>query len=357
MPRSTTIDFLRGLSILAVVLLHIDIRIPFAKSAFGGLFSRPVLNAIYRNGHYGVKVFFVISGFLITRTLLRKVTIPAFYRMRFARIGPCLLALLAVLSALHLAGFEGFTINPAKATLFRALLAALTFHLNQLEIAVGYLPPNWDVLWSLSVEEAFYLGYPWLIRFVRGAKLGLIGLALAVCGPFFRTVLAANEVAEDYAYLACFDCMAIGCAAAFGAKAWKGRGRVFVSAAGWGMLLLVTVFRGAGEKLKLGATGLDVTVLAIGTGLILISARPDGFGGAAVGWIRSFGRNSYEIYLTHSFVMVLGARAFKMASSANWAPVWHVTLVAASGALGWAVAKVYSEPLNRWLRGSVQSGR
>ena len=42
----------------------------------------------------------------------------------------------------------------------RALFSALTFHLNWLEAKTGYLPANWDVMWSLSVEEMFYLFFP-----------------------------------------------------------------------------------------------------------------------------------------------------------------------------------------------------
>ena len=75
----------------AVVLSHAHLR------AFGG-------------GFLGVDIFFVISGFLITRLsiqrwgTLEQISIPAFYRLRFARIVPCLLLLLLVISVLHAAG-------------------------------------------------------------------------------------------------------------------------------------------------------------------------------------------------------------------------------------------------------------
>ena len=83
-----------------------------------------------------------------------------FYRIRFARIAPLLLLLLAVLSLLHLGNVQGFRIPAKTTTLPRALFAALTYHLNWLEALHGYLPGNWDVLWSLSVEEMFYLFFP-----------------------------------------------------------------------------------------------------------------------------------------------------------------------------------------------------
>ena len=50
---------------------------------------------------------------------------------------------------------QGLIVKPKTGGLGRALLAALTFHVNVLEANRGYLPGSWDVLWSLSVEEMF----------------------------------------------------------------------------------------------------------------------------------------------------------------------------------------------------------
>jgi peptidoglycan/LPS O-acetylase OafA/YrhL len=164
-----------------------------------------VNRALFNNGYYAVKVFFVISGFLITTNILRRwgslssVDVNAFYKLRFARIAPCLLALLVILSVLHGAGAEGFVIDSGKATLSEALFSATTFHLNVLEIRVGYLPASWDVLWSLSIEEVFYLGYPLLCRFISDRRLlALLATGLIIAGPFARTTWAGgNELAED----------------------------------------------------------------------------------------------------------------------------------------------------------------
>ena len=82
------------------------------------------------SGYYSVIAFFVISRFLITSLSLRRwgtldsISPRAFYRLRVARILPCLLLLLAVLSVLHLAGSADFIVNPERASLPRALVAA-----------------------------------------------------------------------------------------------------------------------------------------------------------------------------------------------------------------------------------------
>jgi peptidoglycan/LPS O-acetylase OafA/YrhL len=121
---------------------------------------------LFWSGYYAVLIFFVISGFLIASITLRRwgslaaIDVKAFYRLRVARIAPCLVLLLGVLSCLHVAGVSGYVIDPARSSLGRAIFAALTFHFNYLEGTRGYLPGAWDVLWSLSIEEAFYAHVP-----------------------------------------------------------------------------------------------------------------------------------------------------------------------------------------------------
>mgnify|MGYP000541857429 CR=1 FL=1 len=167
--RNFKIDLLRGFSIIFVILLHLNIRVAFNETQLGEIMPRQIYNLLFWSGFYGVEIFFTISGFLITLTVLGRYGTPenvkplSFYQKRIARIVPLLLLLLAVLSALHLYGAENYIVNnEAGATLGRAILAALTFSVNWLEMKVGYLPGAWDVLWSLSVEEVFYLAFPLL---------------------------------------------------------------------------------------------------------------------------------------------------------------------------------------------------
>jgi Acyltransferase family len=221
-PRLDGVDVLRGLSILAVIVLHVYIRLRGYgfKPATG--WPRGLFHLVFLNGNNGVTIFFAVSGFLITLTSLRRfgslaeMRARVFYRIRFARIAPLLLLVLAVLSALCLAHVTGYVISPKVSTLPRALLAALTFHLNYLEAVRGWLPANWDVLWSLSVEEMFYLFFPLvclaLLRFGRGVYLFVALLvAFVVMGPFARTVWAWNDIWQEKSYLGGMDAIALGC--------------------------------------------------------------------------------------------------------------------------------------------------
>ena len=196
--RVPGIDVLRGLCIVAVVLHHINLRIHFRDSSLGHWMGPAANRALFWSGYYGVRVFFVISGFLITTWSLKRWSISEkpnlaqlnlrqFYLMRFARIMPCLLGLLLLLAVLDRFSVPYFTINPQHTSLWRALLAALTFHVNWLEARTGYLPANWDVLWSLSVEEVFYVFFPLLCTLVR--KQALL-IALLWLPDFDRTICA-----------------------------------------------------------------------------------------------------------------------------------------------------------------------
>src|SRR4029077_19434832 len=124
------------------------------------------------------------------------------YARRFARIMPCLLALVVVLAALHLLGFEDYLIHRADQSLPRAIIAALGLHANWYQGKTGYLPGNWDVLWSLSIEEVFYIGLPLLCLTVRPTwMLVPVLFALAVSLPWTRAAVAGNEIWHEFAYL------------------------------------------------------------------------------------------------------------------------------------------------------------
>ncbi len=376
--RVPAIDVLRGLCIIAVVLHHINLRIPFKNSAFGAMLSPAINRVLFWDGAYGVTVFFVISGFLITTWSLKRWGAPAqinmrqFYRMRFARIMPCLLALLGLLAILHLTGRYGFVINPQRTTLPRALLAALTFHVNWLESSRGYLPGAWDVLWSLSVEEMFYVFFPILCRTTRNLTAFIAVLSgFVIIGPFARTILTHNSLWQDYGYLACMDGIALGCIAAIVVRKIQARKIILRSRvlaglqlSGAALAIFIIAFRQTTWTLGLPKAGLNVTVLEFGTALMLIAMQLR-FESGVESWFESgvarpysihavlrwFGRNSYEVYLTHMLVVWPMMRIFyDLHQPINSAPLWFLAITALSGILGYVVAKFYSEPLNHRLR-------
>src|ERR1700730_4820665 len=90
--RSARIDFLRGVAIFAVLLLHFSLTYNLVDSPLSLILPAKWVRAAVGNGNYGVTIFFVISGFLITSNnlfrygRLRSVSLRQFYAFRFSRI-------------------------------------------------------------------------------------------------------------------------------------------------------------------------------------------------------------------------------------------------------------------------------
>jgi peptidoglycan/LPS O-acetylase OafA/YrhL len=370
--RFDGVDVLRGLSIVAVVIHHSFLRLLFAKHSAAVLMPRWLSSLLFWNGNHGVTVFFAISGFLITYTCVRRfgslrdMQAFVFYRIRFARIAPLLLAVLAVLNVLSLLHTDGFVVQ--HVSLLRADFAALTFHLNWLEAAHGYLPANWDVLWSLSVEEMFYVFFPvvcLLLLRLRAGKVWFVLLLLAfvAMGPFARTVWAPNPIWQEKTYLGGMDAIAMGCITAL----LLARVQLTRKPADRSLLLIVLAGMGLwgaalwpGRLLwhtALDKVGLIESLLALGTCCMIFGTVARNRSGRV--WtapLRWFGRHSYEVYLTHEFVVIgLAMLALHVGKASGRGfhyglLLWIALMLTLSAPLGWVVAKWFSEPLNRRLR-------
>ncbi len=365
--RLPGVDVLRGVAAMLVVLHHIDLRFRINDYPVPAFLPEDFSTVLFSSGYYSVICFFVISGFLITRLSLRRWGSPqrispgAFYGLRAARILPCLLLVIAVSSLLHLLEVRPFVIQTESGTLGRALFAAVGFHVNWYEGRNGYLPGNWDVMWSLSVEETFYLAFPLACLALRRPAAMFMGLLLLIAiAPFNRVSLQGVEPWDEYSYLSCLDGIALGCISGWLSERLRldrSRARVAM-AAGIAAVLLIIVFRRTTGGLGLVATGTDVTVLELGMTLVLL-AMASGVGNTmfarGAGLLRAVGRCSYEVYLTHMFVIFgffIAFRAFfgERALHAAIYPASYLFMLVASVLLGRGVSQWFSEPANRALR-------
>lgn len=360
--RLDGVDLLRGLAIFFVLMNHINIRLLGADVHYTKYLPQQLVHFLVWNGQLGVQMFFVVSGFLITSISLRRwnplsqIRIRDFHILRFARIAPLLLALLAILSALHFARVEHFVVSEETGGLGRALLAALTFHVNVLEARHGYLPANWDILWSLSVEEMFYLFFPLIARLLGRSKWFIaLFLVFVVLGPFGRTMWAhGNEIWQEDCYLGGMEGIALGCLTAllvsridFSRTAVRMLGIM-----GSVLVLFSLVFSWQAYTDRLGRTGLNMTVLGIGTAMfIAATAQTQWRSPGVLAPLLRIGQYSYEVYLTHMFVVwALFAVFLQVGSQMRLVPALFVVTIMCAGGLGFVVARFYSEPLNRNLR-------
>ncbi|HEX8776597.1 MAG TPA: acyltransferase family protein, partial [Rhodanobacter sp.] len=247
-------------------------------------------------------------------------------------------------------------IHRAGQSLPRALLAALSLHLNWYEGRTGYLPGSWDVLWSLSIEEAFYLGFPLACLLLRRRALLVPPLALlALSLPWLRAALHGNEIWLEKAYLPGMAAIATGVLGALLAEArWPPRRTVLLL--GWfGAVGLGAVLLDGGALWHWLRDGY-MLVLTSSALCLLLCCRWRAAPGAVsplpgLGWLRAWGRMSYEIYLTHMFVVFAVVRLYRFVGgdpAHGW--LWYLPGLALCWLLGTAVERWLSAPCERWLR-------
>jgi peptidoglycan/LPS O-acetylase OafA/YrhL len=309
--RIPQLDGLRGIAILLVLTLH----------TLGGVnvlgFAGRVLNA----GWIGVDLFFVLSGFLITKTLLeargQDRFLTNFYARRALRIWPLYYALLlfAIVAGPHLPGA------------FRYERSDYAWQWHALFVQNLVLPSSvgpWPLgaTWSLAIEEQFYVVWPLLILSLRANALKAFLLVVIATVPALRLALLLLGTAPLTIYITTLgriDALAMGALIA----AWiQPKGAPSDALARWGrwasvlllpvsVAIVVFILRGRGvigsrnpvstpeafamasvfSLVALGFAGLLVAALSGGAGSLhrVLVFRP----------LRFVGEISYGLYLLH----------------------------------------------------------
>jgi peptidoglycan/LPS O-acetylase OafA/YrhL len=305
--RVPAFDGVRGIAILAVFFFH------YASGA-GNHTSSAVVRAaatLFGFGWSGVDLFFVLSGFLITGILYDTLGQAGYYKKFYARRALRIFPIYYLLVVIYVVLTPVLAVHWKPAHLF--FLVYLGYPAVLIWPGLVQVSNNVAIthLWSLSVEEQFYMIWPSVIAKLRSPGRILRACAFAGCFALLLRIAvcaaAATGVTWAYAFLFCrMDTIAMGAAIAILMRgSWRERLQglaPFVFAAAAASIVMICVLRKTVDHADPVIATIGFTVLAIMYGAVVVLAMREGswlerlFSLSA---LRMFGKYSYGLYLYH----------------------------------------------------------
>jgi peptidoglycan/LPS O-acetylase OafA/YrhL len=307
-PRHEVIlelDGVRGLAILFVLLFHLELSYP---PAIPRMFFAPLLA-----GWSGVDLFFVLSGFLITGILIDtrecRNYFSSFYMRRVLRIMP--LYLLAVLAyfviALPVAHHFGYwQARDASSQ------AWFWLHLSNVPPAFGTVVPFIGHFWSLSVEEQFYMAWPFVVLLVRPSRLIYVCCGVVLAALALRVAFVHDSFVY---YLTPFrmDALGVGCLVATIVRneQWSTVVRAhlrWIVGANIAAVLAIMAMARSPRPFNPWMSTIGYTCFALAYGCLVFSAYSQAGSGSWLATqlrsplLRTFGKYSYAIYVFHTAI-------------------------------------------------------
>jgi len=340
MPYCASLDGLRAIAIVLVLLFH---------AYLPGL----------PGGNIGVDIFFVLSGYLITRILLVEhqsngaLDLRRFYRQRLLRLTPPLLLLLLLYAVLAPLLWPDYY-------LFFHIRDWLVVLLYQADLALvfGFGPQMLLHAWSLGIEERFYLLWPLALLGLLALKnlrlaLKLLLAVIVLVGLWRMAALQLWNLSSSEVYYR-FDMRISGLLLGAGLGLWLGyrlpvpeqllRRRWLLVA---GLALLTVLFYPTNDKARL-SFGLPLVELAVLYALLWLHCRPQGLLNQALAWrpLVYIGQLSYGLYLFHYPAMV-----YLRLEHPWWITLTGGTIVAMLLAL--VSFYLIEQPIRRWRKKPV----
>jgi|SRR5581483_5135370 len=306
---SPELDVLRFFAFFGVFVFHAAPRtMDFYAAAGIPAWLSKLLISTFGAGAYGVDLFFALSAYLITSLLLRersttgKLDLRSFYVRRILRIWPLYLGFVAF--AAIAAQFLSWQNLPLRYIAGYTLLAG-----NWLYVFYG-LPASFAVpLWTVSIEEQFYLAWPLALRRASNRATAFMAIAVLVVANLWRfalVVLAAPAQAMEYNTFTRLDPIALGVLLALFVgrlptlSTWQRITLLATSVSTWIVTFWFTVVIEL-PKLSTWQSAVGHLLTALASAAILFSVMGSQNAFLRNKWLLYLGKISYGLYVLHEF--------------------------------------------------------
>jgi peptidoglycan/LPS O-acetylase OafA/YrhL len=313
------LDVVRGIAIVMVMVYH---GVASHSAAFVSYGSRSMLRLedLLRMGAMGVHLFFILSGFLITGILIDSRSEPDYYRnfyfRRALRIVPAYALMIVILKLTH-------------SITWRYVAVCILYFCNMSALLGS--TPEYGPLWSLSVEEQFYLTWPFIVRNISRRGLTTLSILVVALTPVLRLILLHGPASfQDIHYKtwALADFLAAGGILAIAVR--TPNLRRLLGRAVWPLLIsgliLIAALYVVVVPLPLKPSLLKIQMsVALEPWLIFLSGlviffylRPSLAGGLPGKFLVFLAKISYGLYLCHQFIFDLVDNHWPARLCADW---------------------------------------